>query len=235
MRKLMLIFMMFPMLIEAECQVVNYSVVIPPKSAAGLSIEERLVQLAWNNNPENSIAEKKVELSRLDLKAANFRFLDIVRISSNINEFVLNPSQDVNNRADFYPLYNIGLSLPLSMFSDNPINVKKSKVSLSIAQDQVKAQMLRVRSETLRLYTLYVLAEEKLRVQQDAEQNSYANVRLVEENFKKGVESLLSYNSTLERYTNHKLRRMDAEVEVRLAKIRIEEVIGVPLETVISR
>lgn len=219
--------------VDSVAQEVDYNAVIVPGSATNLSNEEKLVQLAWRNNPANHIVAKQAKVSQLMLKGSHFAWLDVLGFRSNVNEFVLDPSQDVYGRASFYPLYNFSLVVPFSIFATNPLDTRRKRVELTIAEDRINAQKLSTRANILTLYTRYELAKERLKVQTDAEQDTNASLRLVEDNFKKGIETVQTYNNILERYTNHRLSRIAADAEVKILKIQIEEVIGVKLESVI--
>src|SRR5436190_18721624 len=92
---------------------VDYNTIILPTNASNLSFEEKLVQLAWRNDPNNSQVIKQSSVARYTLKQAQWTWLDYITVRGNLNEFTLNPSRDVNDRANFYPRYNFGIAITL--------------------------------------------------------------------------------------------------------------------------
>ncbi len=217
---------------SAFAQDVDYNAIILPANAQNMSFEEKLVQLAWRNDPNNQMIIKQASASNVDIKIATWNWLNYIEVRSNINEFVLDPSQDILNRAQFYPKYNISIGVPLGSLGINGLEVKKRRIAASIADDRVKAQKLAVRSEVLTRYTRYQLAEQKYKIQKETTDQSDVNYRYTEQRFKDGQEDLQMYNSILERNTNQKLRLAEVIAELKIAKYELEEMIGTKLENV---
>jgi outer membrane protein TolC len=215
-------------------QEINYNTIVLPSNLTDVSIEEKLVQLAWNNNPKNDNALLESKAAKYELRKAQWVWLDHLGVVFNRNEFNLNP--DANpERANFYPLYNISLRIQLGDFVQTPLNVKTQRVALEMTENNTKLLKLTIRAEVLRRYNLYLLSKEKLDVQKNIEADTYANFKLIEQRFKNGEESIQTYNNILERYTNHKIRKMEAETEYKISKIDLEELIGLKLEDVIVK
>jgi outer membrane protein TolC len=219
----------------AYAQEINYNTIILPANATNISIEEKLVQLAWRNNPENHIVNYNTEIADYELKKAKWNWLDPLGFRGNLNEFTLNPdTSDPNDRAQFYPRYNFSLLFTFNFFAQTPIEIKKRKLLVDVAEENVNAKKLDIRAQVLTLYQRYLLAKAKLELQRNTEQESFANKKFIEDKFKNGQEDVQSYNNILERYSNQKLRLLEVETEFKLAKISLEQVIGVRLEDVIS-
>lgn len=213
-------------------QDVDYNAIILPANAQNVSFEEKLVQLAWRNDPNNQMVIKQFTSANIDTKIATWNWLNYVEVRSNINEFVLDPSSDPQNRAQFYPKYNISIGVPLGSLGINGLEVKKRRIAASIADDRVKAQKLAVRSTVLTLYARYQLAEQKYKIQKETTDQSDVNYRYTEQRFKDGQEDLQMYNSILERNTNQKLRLAEVIAELKIAKYELEQMIGTKLENV---
>jgi outer membrane protein TolC len=110
------------------CQDINYDRIILPNNAENINLKERLVQLAWQNNPINKIQNNNVNIAKRNIKLERYGWLGNIRITANINEFVINPARDEFNRAQFFPLYNIGASIPLNIFLSNPQEIISAKL-----------------------------------------------------------------------------------------------------------
>ena len=181
-------------------QDINYDQIILPENAIDISIEERLVQLAWKNNPINNIQQSNIEYARRNIKLAEASWLDNIRITGNINEFVINPSSDEFNRAQFFPLYNVSASIPLGIFISNPQRVKLSRIQHDIEQQNLNQQKLQIRARVLRNYENYLLNRELLAIQTEITENVYNTFALIEDKFKNGETTIEDYNQAFKNY-----------------------------------
>jgi outer membrane protein TolC len=239
MKKLLALFL-FLCIINAYGQEIDYNSIVLPSTARDVSIEEKLVQLAWKN-PNSKILVKNVEIAEYELRQSKLSWLDHLRAQGNLNEFTIKDlaSNDTNdpavNRASFYPKYNISLSFSLGDFFIKPVETKRRRELVEVAQESANAQKIAIRAETLRRYNAYLLAKNILEVQTSMEQDSYANFKLVQDRFKNGEENIQSYNLILERYTNQRLKKMEVEMDYKNAKLNVEEMIGMKLENVTGK
>jgi outer membrane protein TolC len=215
----------------AFSQDVDYNTIILPTTAANVSFEEKLVQLAWRNDPLNHQVVKNSSVARYNLKQAQWNWLDYFSVRGNLNEFTINPESAPDGR-NFYPRYNFGVTITLGSLVTNGLEVKKRRVAASIAEDAIKAQKLYVRSEVLTRYARFQLAEQKYKIQKETTDQSDVNFKYIEQRFKDGQEDLTTYNNILERNTNQQLRLAEVEAELKIAKYEVEEMIGTKLENV---
>jgi len=229
--KLLLFLVLFPLL--ANSQNVDYNNIILPDGASEISFAEKLVRLAWKNNPANRILERQKNISEYEIKQARWSWLDEFRIQGNVNEFVLNENADVGGRADFFPLYNLSAQVRLGFFVDIPLETKKKKEEYYIAQSNIDLQKIGLRAEVLKRYELYLMNRELLKVQTEATEDLFATFSIVEQNFKNGQATLEEYNLILDRYNTQKIRKITAQGNFNRSKIEVEEMIGVKLEDVI--
>lgn len=217
----------------APGQSVDYNTIILPDGASEISFAEKLVRLAWKNNPANRILEREKTISEYEVKQARWSWLDEFRIQGNVNEFVLNDNADVGNRADFFPKYNITGQVKLGFFVDVPLETKKKKEEYYIAQSNIDLQKIGLRAEVLKRYENYLMNRELLKVQTEATEDLFATYSIVEQNFKNGQATLEEYNIMLDRYNTQKIRKITAQGNFNRSKIEVEEMIGVKLEDVI--
>src|SRR5688500_10097442 len=141
----------------AYAQNVDYNKIILPAGAQTTDFAEKLVQIAWRNNPTNEVFRREVNVAALDIKKSTGEWADIVSFQANLNEFVLNPGADPLSRGMFYPKYNVRAEISLGMFFTIPYNVRQNRERLVIAQSNVNAQKLDVRNKVLRAYNEYVM------------------------------------------------------------------------------
>ena len=213
-------------------QRVDYNTIILPSSASDISFEEKLVRLAWQNNPENKILNHQVNISRLEVTRDKWSWLDKFGVSGNLNEFVLNQDPEFDDRANFFPRYNIFGNLSVGTFVTIPTNVKIRKQELLIAESNINRQKLTIRAEVLRRYQFYLMNKELLKIQTEATEDAFTAFSLVEQNFKNGESTLEEYSTALNVYNDQMGRKITSESNFAIAKINIEELIGVKLEEV---
>jgi len=122
-----IVYLMFVITLPLKAQTTDYNTIILPKFSEELPIEEKLVILAWDNNPENNILKNESEIAKYDYQIQKTSWLDNINLSGNLNQFIIQPSTDPLNRSAFFPLYNIGASISLGIFFSQPkaVQIKK--------------------------------------------------------------------------------------------------------------
>lgn len=219
-----------PQLIYA--QNVDYNAVILPDNVTDISFAEKLVRLAWRNNPANDILGYEREISNIEIKQARWQWLDDFRVQGNLNEFVLNEEADVAGRSAFFPKYNVTGQIRLSYFVGLPLEVKKQKQEAMIAKSNQDLQKLAIRAEVLTRYETYLMKRELLKIQTEILEDIYASLSISEQKFKNGEITLDTYNKELDRYNVQKVRQVTAQGEFNISKVAVEEMIGVKMEDV---
>ncbi len=214
-------------------QNIDYNSIILPSGAKEIQFVEKLVQLAWANNPENQILHHQVNASVYNEKIAKRNFLNQVQATGNLNEFNVNPPS-TNSQPIFFPRYNFGATLNLGNIFTDPIKVKRAKEETAIAIQHVNSRKLTLRAEVLRRYQAYLTNKELLKVQADALEDASASFSLAEQKFKNGEATIVEFNSALENHNIRKTQKITAERDFYISKIDIEELIGVKLEDVVN-
>jgi outer membrane protein TolC len=232
MKKIVLVSLALLCFCAAFAQDVDYNAIILPTNAVNVSFEEKLVQLAWRNDPNNHQIIKQTSIAQYSLKQAQWNWLDYFSVQGNLNEFTINPSSDTGNRAAFYPRYNFSVRISFGSLATNALEVKKRRVEVSLTEDAIKARKIAVRAQILTRYAQYQLAEKKYKIQKETADQSDVNFKYIEQRFKDGQDDLQTYNNILERNTNQQLRLAEVEAELRIAKYGVEELIGTKLENV---
>lgn len=232
MKKIVFVFLAILCSRAVLAQDVDYNAIILPTNAVNTSFEEKLVQLAWRNDPNNSQIVKQAAIAQYDLKQAQWNWLDYFSAQGNLNEFTINPGSDLNSRAAFFPRYNFSVRVSFGTLATNALEVKKRRVQASINEDAIKARKIAVRAAVLTRFAQYQLAEKKYKIQKETADQSDVNFKYIEQRFKDGQDDLQTYNNILERNTNQQLRLAEVEAELRIAKYGVEELIGTRLENV---
>ena len=212
-------------------QNVDYNTIIIPDGVEDISIEEKLVRLAWNNYPTNEIAKREVEKAKYNVTVAGSGWLNRITLQGNLNEFNIDPSANPNPN-NFFPRYNIGVNIPLGIFTETSRKVKIAKEDYKISQLNLNEQKLTLRAEVLKRYQNYLSAKELLKINTEAENDSYNSYLLIEEQFKSGEISVAQYMSTSKLYNDQRAVKTRSENLYQESVISLEEIIGIKLEDV---
>jgi len=217
-------------------QQVDYNKIILPDGSSNISIEERLVQLAWKNNPLSEMANQDILTAEFNFKVSKTSWTDQLGATFNLNEFTIqrfNPNYDPATVAlNNFPRYNIYLRLPMSTFFQQPHQRKAAQSRVEFSKEKLNLLKLEIRARVLRLYSEFKKNELIYGIRRDALADEESNYLLIEEKFRNG-------NISLEEYTRGQKGRNDMRIQSALAenlynqsKIDLEEVIGVRLEDV---
>jgi outer membrane protein TolC len=215
-------------------QNVDYNKIILPESSQSSEFEEKLIQLAWRNHPDNEALRRQVNIAAYEVKQSNTAWLDNIRLAGNVNQFNIDKRADAlsDYRSSFYPLYNISASVSLGMFFNIPYTIKKNKESLVISQANVNAQKLAVRNTVLKLYNEYVMRERIYKLQSQALLDNETSHKLAEQRFKRGEITFEAYTQSLATYNDFMVAQLQAERDYKNAKLDLEQWIGMRLEDV---
>lgn len=227
---LTLIFFVFPLATFA--QKIDYNKIILPDDAKDIQFVEKLVRLAWANNPINEMLKHEVAAAEYNEKIMKRGFINQITATGNLNEFNINPP-NTTQFPIFFPRYNFGATLNLGNFFLDPLKSKKAKEEKMIAVQNVNSRKLTLRAEVLRKYQIYLTKKELLKVQVEALEDASNLYSTSEQKFKNGEATIVEYNAALENLNSRKTQKITAELDFNVSKIDIEELIGVKLEDVI--
>ena len=228
MKNLTLCFLLFAC--AATAQQTNYENIVQPLDTKARDFSEYLVQLAWQNNPASAIALEDVKNARD--KAGNIRkeWMRDVQASFNFNEANLRAVDTFGNV--FFPRYNIGLTLNLFNILSQKDKNRIGRRDIEIAEQKVNAQMLAVRAETLTRYTHFRLAKDILKTRTLVEQETYNNFVLIQQLYKTDEKTFEDYSTASSAYYQAQEARIRAAADLQVAKLRLEEIIGLKWEQV---
>jgi outer membrane protein TolC len=215
---------------NARGQQTDYNKIVVPMEVDSVEFSERLVQLAWENQPAAHKAKTGQDIAALEVKKAKLAWLNNLQAVGNLNEGNINPSESNPNL--FFPRYNFGVQLNIGRLAETPINTKIAKENSKLAQEEVRGEQLRIRAEVLRLYSNYQMREELLNIQNEIIEDAYAEFLVAEEKFKTGEIPIDQYNLTLKTYNGERIKKIQAQHDLAKAKLDLEEAIGLRLEDV---
>lgn len=215
-------------------QNIDYNKIILPEGAQDVSFEEKLVQLAWKNNPETQIYQEETVLAKEDLKASKTLWTDYFGVAGNLNEFNINAvtGNDPTQQNQFFPRYNVYGRLPLSMVFHDPHKKKAAASRVKITEHRVNALKLEIRAMVLKLYQDVKLSESVWLIRQQTMADEESNFLLVEQKFKNGEALVEEYMRAQRSRNDIKIQVAIAESDYIKAKLELEKIIGLRLEDV---
>jgi len=192
-------------------------------------IKDILIRNA-KDNPSLRAAQARVETAEYNLKVAKSTWLDALAVTGNINEFVVNN----NPNANFFPKYNLGITLPFSIFGKQS-NIKKAAaaqvgMNLAIQEDEER----RVVREVLVRYENYKEKKDVYEFQKRITSELEGIYIKVKQNYADGViTDLDDVNTAYQAYINQQITERSSKRDYEVSIIELEEVTGIPLETVL--
>ena len=217
--------------VAVKAQSIDYNKIIVTEQISSISFEERLVQLAWRNHPSNKVVSQKVEMAEALRSKARWSWLDNIYVEGNYNEFTGNDEVDPLARS-FYPQYNIGVRLPLSVFVQTPLSAQAANDQVLINEFDVNSKKLETRQNVLlaieRLKEKFKIIKLRERIQEDY----FLMFQSTEKKFKAGEATLDAYRSTSQAYYTKEEEIIQARSNFNQERIALEAMIGVELKDV---
>ncbi|MEZ5056686.1 MAG: TolC family protein [Saprospiraceae bacterium] len=209
---------------------------VSPTIAAKRSFEDYLIEQAWQNNPGAKILDSKLVIAEENLKYTKKEWLRSFQVSGSITPrdssiLLLVPEDRLTPGTVFPPLYNFGLGWNIgSVFGQkNKNNISKQEIEIS--RLEIDDERLRFNQEVLTRYHKFILAQEVLKARQAAEEDANANYTLLSSLFQKNKATFEEYNEASISYHNAVEKRLTAETELTLNRIYLEEIVGIPWES----
>lgn len=222
-------------------QTVDFATIIPPMEQRPKEFEDLLVQLAWINNPSKEIFKHETKMAEEDVKLAKKGWMEILNINVGINpgagrvDSVFNSPADQPTDRDLaglivYPRYSVGFGLSLAPLFTQKNEVNKAKEAVKIIAQNENLDKLKIRAEVKERYQKYLLTIEVLKARQTLEDDAKGIYDFFSELFKNNEAEYEDYSQAFEAYHSALEGRITAESEIEVAKIRLEELIGIDLE-----
>ncbi len=238
MKKILILFLLFQsqfLLAQAQPPI-EYARVDLMQDTTGLPYEEKLIYIAWRNYPVNKAHDHRLIIAHKNTQLARWSWTDNLRMFYNLNDRTWNnmmgdPDAGVRPGGGI-PMYGLGISVNLGSFISVPARIRVAKEQEEIAKLDQGTQKLTMRSEVLRRYNAYKLAFELLQSRALAYEDANANFVLMSSKFRSGEITLEQYNSISSHYNSALETKMASQTELLNAKLLLEELLGVPLESI---
>jgi len=235
------LFILISFLISSPCfsQKIDFDRVITPSEMRTRNFKEYLIQLAWNNSPENEVLSFEKGLREFEVKAEKKDWMDDVKFSINLNENNLNPDTiyvvpgnnlSSVNQTNLFPIFNFNATVSLGTLSNRKNKIGMAKQRVKIAESNINQKKLNVRMEILKRYETFLMFEETLKAVIQAEENANQALILVTNLFKADKATFKDYNVASISYNSAVEKRIKANAELKISQYLIEEMIGISFE-----
>lgn len=193
-----------------------------------LNIREKLIQLAVLNS-DVQIDEANVNIAKYNLKKAKASWFDQINISGNVNEFVIKGS----DAANYFPKYNLGVSIPLGLFQKHSNDVKIAQEIITINELTRNEKIKQIRTEVLTKYENYLEKKQILELQMEITEEEYTLWLKAQKDYKVSGK-MDDLNKAYKNYNSELSKQRSAERDLRVAYIELEEVVGFRLDEILS-
>lgn len=211
-------------------QSIDYNKIIIPSDAKDVSFEERLIQLAWSNHPSNKIVVEDFNHASFAVKEARNNWLNDIYVVGNLNEFTINPSTDLNNRAQFYPRYNFTVRFSLGTFVLTPIKVKAARSEMTMSNYAINERKIEVRTTILSSIEQFKEHYKILRFRRQLMEDVLLVYKDAEKQFYLGKIKIDEYRAASQSYSLRAESVITAESEFNQVKLLLEGMVGMPLK-----
>jgi outer membrane protein TolC len=203
-----------------------------PQSDTGTAtdIREHLIKLALQN-PDYAISNHQLAIANYQLKKAKNSVLSKMNVNFNANEYTLKlRSLPGDNNNLLFPLFNVGLSLPMDLFSTRKNEVRIARENIGITQAQRKLEFRQLKAEVLTKYEDYLMYKQKLENESKIATDVEAVFLQAEKDFADGTIKQDEYNKAYRDRTEGKIKLAESARNFNVSKIELEKIIGVSLE-----
>jgi len=193
-------------------------------------IKAQLISLALKN-PQAIAAEANVQIAKIARRKAGSSALSALSASGNVNEFVINESPAAN----FWPKYNFGLVIPLDLFSKTRAEKRTAieTIKINTAQKQLIEEALK--ANVIIQYEVYKEKKQLLELQRIVTNEDIAAHEKAQRDFSQNRVSLEDVNKIYRELIASRGLLATTEKELNIATIELEQIIGVPLTTVLEK
>lgn len=226
--RLLIFILLLPFL--AKAQTLDYNKVIVPEHIATQVFEEKLVQLAWKNNPSNDILLQNIKIAEREKKVSSLGWLSEIYASGNLNEFTIDPNRETDNV--FFPRYNFGIRVSLGTFFVTPQQVKIANDRINNAKSAVGEQKLSVRETVLSNVEKFKQYYKFIKLREQIREDYFTLYKDSERRFSLGEVSMEIYRNSVQAYYKQVELVIEAQTNFNSSKLLLESLIGVPLQEI---
>ena len=187
-------------------------------------IKAKLVKLAMAN-PSIEIAEANQRIATSEFAKTKTSWLSAFNAGANVNEFVIQGSPAAN----FFPKYNIGVSVPFDIVPKLKRDKKVARENIFISSEVLKDREQFLKAQVLIAYENYKEKKEMVFLQKSSIEYDFSAYEAAQSNYTAGDVTMEDMNKTHQLYLNEKAKLISKEKDLNIATIELEQLIGLPL------
>lgn len=219
-------------------QQVDFDRVITPPEFKAKTFEDYLVQLAWNNSPAGRVLNLEVAIAEEEQKIQRWEWTKDLTAQFNyneahfINDFFPPAADDTDPLVQslIFPRFNFGAQFNLGTILNYKNEKQISKLKTEIAETNINQEKLELRARVLESYEELQTADEATKLRIQAEEDASQTYQLATNLFKAGEVKLEEFTGAATSYFNAKEATLESRSKAQIARIKLEEYIGVSLE-----
>jgi outer membrane protein TolC len=206
----------------------------PLHTAAEDSTAEKLARIAMSNTSV-AIQQDNVNSAKYELSATKTAWLDNFRASGNVNEFTIKGrTTSPYGNSLVYPRYNVGVTVPLGLFFNQPKQVKAQYYKYQAEVENLKREKENLRLLVITAYYDYLRNQRLFELQEEVLQDAEFAFKKSEEKFQKGEINVEVYTAVNKRYNSEKVTKINLERDLIVSQAELETLIGMPLSKAIA-
>lgn len=209
----------------------------PQESAvAPKDIKDKLVELALKN-PSIKVRDYEKDKTVYELNKTGTSWLNYVTASANFNDVSLGKFKGTNDPRNqlYYPLWNVGINVPLGTLFGKPNEVKIARRNVEIATAEQEVAHRQIKTMILSKYHDFLMTREMLTMQNEMVEDDYAIFSQAETKLASGSISYEEYSAASKKYNDDRTKKLSLERDLNVFKLEIEEIIGMRLEDVLAQ
>jgi outer membrane protein TolC len=195
-------------------------------------IAEKLSNLAINNL-QISIVNKDLAIASQEMSKSKALWLNDVRVSGNLNEFslrnTLSNSIITTPQLNFFPRYNIALSLPLGFVKTHIAENKIARINKEKLQDQKEKTLNDLKQQIKTQYQIYLTNRYLLAIHESTLQDDKILFERVQVQFENNQVDLEIYSVAAKKFNDQLTKKISLLRDVNASKYVLEGLIGMDL------
>lgn len=189
----------------------------------------KLVDIAWANYPGNRVFDNRLEIARLDIKKETWSWLNALNFNYiYYPDFLNSPDQSSNLPSRV----GIGITVNIGTIFGLPIRISQAKENYKIAENNMQSQYQNIKFEVQRRYFSYLAGLRLYYSRVKRYEDARSNLIVATYKFKNGEIDLDFYNKALTEVNQNKELMIDSEINMKISKASLEELILINLEDV---
>lgn len=208
----------------------DFNKVIIPEDSVVSEFEEKLVQAAWKNFPQNRAVQARYYQSLEDKSITSKQWLSEVVLFAQTNFVGYLP--DGRQTFSLPAGFGAGLSFNVGQFLNQGDRNRRAQQEVILQNANVEYQKHFVRYETLRRYNNYLMFKNLLKTHSELADDQLLTLKVMKLNFETGQVAVEEYSKIQKAYNDAVQLTISSEYQMRVYKAELESIIGVKLEEI---